>query len=293
MAHVDRTVKIVLSDGTVVGPGNGIPTSGGGGDLSRAVILAPNTNNRNQIQSTGNFVTLPLRAQVGQLNSILQCEDTDGALLFQVSPAGLTAVTLCLNTLGTDVPLYVQGVGGQSVPYVQVQNQGFDDLFAIWDPAVDCVAQVYSPTDQSVLAAGSASGTAEIALFSKQNAGAGNPNYLRILQDTSLQWSIPDSNTSLIPRTCQITPQWADNTNGATRGRMILSALNNNVDREGLRVEAGAAAPMVGFLGAAAVVRQAGASATGIAAIIDVNAKAAVSALQTALAAYGLVTSPA
>lgn len=59
-----------------------------------------------------------------------------------------------------------------------------------------------------------------------------------------------------------------------------------------LVAEAGAT-PKIGFLGAATVVRQTGASAAGIGAITDANAKAAVTALQTALANLGLVTSPA
>ncbi len=49
----------------------------------------------------------------------------------------------------------------------------------------------------------------------------------------------------------------------------------------------------IGFFAAAPVVKQTGASAAGIAAILDANAKAAVGALQTALANLGLVTSPA
>ena len=48
-----------------------------------------------------------------------------------------------------------------------------------------------------------------------------------------------------------------------------------------------------GFFSSAPVVKQAGASAAGIAAVTDANAKAALTALQAALAAYGLVTSPA
>lgn len=49
----------------------------------------------------------------------------------------------------------------------------------------------------------------------------------------------------------------------------------------------------IGAFGTAPVAQQAGASAAGIAAVIDANAKAALTALQAALAAYGLVTSPA
>ncbi len=49
----------------------------------------------------------------------------------------------------------------------------------------------------------------------------------------------------------------------------------------------------IGLFGAAPVVQQVGASAAGLAAIVDPNAKAALTALQTALANLGLVTSPA
>src|SRR5207245_4787143 len=55
----------------------------------------------------------------------------------------------------------------------------------------------------------------------------------------------------------------------------------------------GGASPKFGLFNTSPIVKQAGASAAGIAAVIDANAKAALTALQAALAAYGLVTSPA
>jgi hypothetical protein len=58
----------------------------------------------------------------------------------------------------------------------------------------------------------------------------------------------------------------------------------------------GATGQKVGFLGKAPVVRPAGASAAGIALIVDPNAQAAIAALQAALGAtagLGLVTEPA
>ena len=60
-----------------------------------------------------------------------------------------------------------------------------------------------------------------------------------------------------------------------------------------MRFEASGSAAMIGFFGSAAVVKQTGASAAGIAAIVDANALAAIQAIQTALANYGLLTSPA
>lgn len=49
----------------------------------------------------------------------------------------------------------------------------------------------------------------------------------------------------------------------------------------------------IGIFNATPVVKQAGASAAALAAILDANAKSAISALQNALAAYGWVTAPA
>lgn len=81
-----------------------------------------------------------------------------------------------------------------------------------------------------------------------------------------------------------------------TPGGTQLSVLGNARDFSfdaSAGTKLGATGQKVGFLGATPVVRQAGASATGIAAVLDANAKAALTALQAALAAYGLVTSPA
>jgi hypothetical protein len=84
----------------------------------------------------------------------------------------------------------------------------------------------------------------------------------------------------------------ATTTDASRKGRHIWS-IYDTAAREFMRAEASGTAPMMGFFGAAAVVRQVGASTAGIAAITDANAKAAVQALQTALANLGLVTSPA
>ena len=90
----------------------------------------------------------------------------------------------------------------------------------------------------------------------------------------------------------RIDTLWATAADATRKARLVLSVFDTAV-REGLRIEASGSVPMVGFLGAAAVVRQTGASAAGIAAVTDANAKAALTALQTALANLGLVTSPA
>jgi hypothetical protein len=90
-----------------------------------------------------------------------------------------------------------------------------------------------------------------------------------------------------------VVPGFNSNTHASYTGRIIHNAVDASGTRECLRLEGDGSAARLGFLGAAAVVRQTGASAAGIAAITDANAKAAVNALQVALAALGLITSPA
>lgn len=90
-----------------------------------------------------------------------------------------------------------------------------------------------------------------------------------------------------------ITGSYAASTDASRQGRLTLSAVDFAATREAIRIEADGTNPRLGLLGAAAVARQTGASAAGIAAVSDANAKAALTALQSALAAYGLVTSPA
>lgn len=77
---------------------------------------------------------------------------------------------------------------------------------------------------------------------------------------------------------------WLLNTDATRQGRVILSATDFNATREGLRVEADGTNPRIGFLGAAAVVRQtAAAAATDLATVITL-----ANSLRTGLIADGL-----
>ena len=62
---------------------------------------------------------------------------------------------------------------------------------------------------------------------------------------------------------------------------------------KGVKIASAPGNTLASFFGAPVVGQQVGASAAGIASIADANAKAAVGALQAALAALGIVTSPA
>ena len=89
MAHDDISAQLILSDGTIVGPGNGLPISGGSFDLSSAVILAPGSSTRNVIQPTGDFVALEVKANAAQTNPLQQWKDTSAVAQARVLATGL------------------------------------------------------------------------------------------------------------------------------------------------------------------------------------------------------------
>lgn len=91
------------------------------------------------------------------------------------------------------------------------------------------------------------------------------------------------SSTSAIRTVCQISPVWVDSTDATRKARTVFYAWDTAA-REGLRIEASGTAAMIGFLGAAAVVRQtAAAAATDLATVITL-----ANSLRTGLIANGL-----
>lgn len=125
--------------------------------------------------------------------------------------------------------------------------------------------------------------------------GSGNTAAQWALQTTgAAQFSLATSVAANLRKTGDVLPIWQSNTDGSQKGGLSLRGYDNvPTAREFLQGGNNGTAATIGFLGTVPVVRQAGASAAGIAAITDANAKAAVSALQSALAALGLITSPA
>lgn len=91
----------------------------------------------------------------------------------------------------------------------------------------------------------------------------------------------------------RIDYSWVTATDASRAATACFWATDATADRMFLQGGTSGTAAQIGFLGAAPVVRQTGASAAGIAAITDANARTTVGALQTALANLGLVTSPA
>ncbi len=126
------------------------------------------------------------------------------------------------------------------------------------------------------------------AILSVEGGDAVNPGYPTIVMYAVL------SNGGQFPAYA-ILGQLADDSPATPAGRIVIETRGNvgGGSFPAIIAENDGSEAEIGFLGAAAVVRQVGASAAGIAAIVDPNAKAAVQALQTALSNLGLVTSPA
>ncbi len=99
--------------------------------------------------------------------------------------------------------------------------------------------------------------------------------------------------SSTTPREqADIDTAWATSTDATRKARLLLRVWDTAA-REGLRIEASGTAPMIGFLGAAAVVQQANASQAAINLVADANAQAALQAIFNLLVAYGLAPATA
>jgi hypothetical protein len=75
---------------------------------------------------------------------------------------------------------------------------------------------------------------------------------------------------------------WATSTDASRKARLTLSVYDATAAREGLRIEASGTAPLIGFLGAAAVARPAVTGSRG--------GNAALASALSALASLGLIT---
>lgn len=231
----------------------------GGIDLpiSQAVILEPGVVGRNTITPTG--------------------DDVDGLVIRSHSP---TATARLLQVIGS----------GAASSSLSVRPPGSPSGLSVLASAAD-------PNDIALLVQGGIASAADtfvlIALDAEGNSLA-EAHWGPDLVQTLRQQATDDPGSNL--PVAAIIPGFRAGLAASWQGRLDLAAIDSaspTTGRLGVRVEADGAAARIGFLGAAAVPRQIGASAAALAAITDPNAKAALQALQTALANLGLVTSPA
>lgn len=99
-----------------------------------------------------------------------------------------------------------------------------------------------------------------------------------------------DSTTTANQSAGLIEALWATATHASRKARLVLSAYDTAV-REGLRIEASGSAPMIGFLGASAVARQAFIADPSGGGTQDAEARATIVSILDALILYGLLAS--
>ena len=236
----------------------------GGSSLAGAVILAPATAGRNTIQPTANNVDV---------------------LTIKPHTTSQSVPLINIDTTGGNGNADIQCFDGGGI-YFNVGNPRFNDILdisarRISDGGLPFTVESFQGTANPLSTWSVTDPTNVFHSAQWRISKTGNP-----------EWYLADS-TNVLSEVGSVVGAFSSNTHGATKGRMIANAVDSNATRECIRWEADGANPRIGFLGAAAVVQQAGASAAGIGSVIDANAKAALTALQAALAAYGLVTSPA
>lgn len=222
--------------------------SGGGGDLSTAVILNPGTVDRNAIVITGDQIGLSIEASLTNTESIFECRQTGVASTpFYVKPKGQgVVIAMQLNDPGDQI-LVQSATNPTSNAFVQLNLDGNGDI-----------KSAFTPSRAS---------------------------------DGSTQWSLQTSVAANNFTVGRVTPQWKDNTDGATLGLLSFGARDVTGLREFMQGATDGANPLVGFLGAAAVAQQPTASTAGIAAIRTdtlANAVADIKTILTALRAWAV-----
>jgi hypothetical protein len=177
-------------------------------DLSAAVVLAPNTVNRNLIQPTGDYKGLVIKNFPGQTNNPFELQDENGIVIFHITPQGITG----FNSI-TDNTILGLSTSGEYTPTAALLQ------VSSLDASNNYIGEFYVDFDGSILLwSGTASG-------SDQRAG-------------------------------RLRHGMLDNNDATFKGRLLLSCHDFNGEREGLRIEADGSAARIGFLGAAAAVRQ-------------------------------------
>lgn len=183
---------------------------------------------------------------------------TSGVLAL-VDHASVTNATTNATTL------LVKGVGSQTSPQLEVQNS-----------AAQILVQV--PVGGGINVRGvDGSTTSQLGIFNLYHTTSATPaNGLGLQLVMSA-----DTNGATDQLMFKIVPSWIDATN-ASRKAVAQFLVYDTAQREGFRIQASGAAPMIGFFGGGAAVKQTVTGAKG--------SNAALGSLLTALAAYGFIT---
>jgi hypothetical protein len=212
--HAGTTGQVLTAHGAGVAPS--WADAGGGGDLSTAVILAPNSVSRNLIQPTAD-------ANSGLL--VQEHSATHSAELLGVLMAGGGSYFAVFN------PAAGSGVAQISSP------NGVDTT----------LLGVTTGNGQSIF---------NVATFTSFDVSENYLGECYIRPDCSLQFWHPTTAAGNDRVSGRLAHGMLDNTHATWKGRLFLTAVDSNGERTFLTGEADGAAPRIGFLGATAVARQ-------------------------------------
>jgi hypothetical protein len=262
--------------------------------LAGAVILAPNSANRNMIQPTAdNIYGLKiLQHSATQSFPLFDCQDSSGSSdVFQVGPFGDVVISpngtenqileITDSNSGSDIFNAFRS-GTPNHRSVEIQSQA--------DTDVTLVLRSNGNT-QSANIFEAREGLNRNAVFGIHNSDASGTNLSTIFQGASSS----DTQTAITLATFVGSLPTA--TVAGFTSRWVGSMIDHAGSRECLRMEADGAAPRLSFYGATpAVVQQANASAAGVSGIVagaaysqaDMTAvKAALTAIRAGLAQLG------
>lgn len=263
------------------------------------------------------MVPIEVQKAPGQTEPLLRCVDTDGLTTLMeigadgsISGGASLAGAVALDPSGSSrnvvtpssdavTALSVRGLdANNSVPLFEVGIPTDTAILGV-DPSANTLgAAVYisgvNNNAQALFVQSALSPSGAVAAFAAPNS-PGTFGSVTTVGSTSggIGYYLATSVASDIEKTAEIDPVWLVNTSGSQAGGLSLRGYDSGgTAHEFLQGGYGGVSVEIGFLGAIPVSRQIGASAAAIAAIVDPNVKSAISALQTALAALGLVTSP-
>ena len=256
-----------------------------------SVILAPATVNRNLIQPTAD-ASLGLSVQPHSATQVYPLARVGSALTSSTNE-GLVSIHTAV-----DAPaLVLKGSASQSTDILDVLDDsenfiaGIDFAGSVGGKSFSNFRSAPNPFADPLLQI-TKSTTAPTAHLLNLQLTFGQP-LTRVTSDGNLHLFSENSNPAHTSEVGQITAGFLDNTAAAWKGRVTLSATDSVANRPGIVIEGDGTAARIGFLGAAAVVRQTNGTAANLAAIADAPAKAFITALSTALVNLGLLNAPA
>lgn len=269
-------------------PGEGVQVSGvlpsgavPAPSFATVPLLAPASIDRNLIQPAADNLgpSLILRGHSAtDFSDPQQWQDWDGTVRTTVLWGGGWVVAPVIGNRAIDVDSPV----GQNTAVVTC-HQGFTPFIAIYPPGFGVVADFSAlDTGDVVLELDGAVGqTADFI----QCWLDGRVFDVTALGDAEFRRK---SSTTADRMAHDVTVTWATSTDASRKARSVFN-IWDTAAREALRLEASGSAPMIGFLGATAVVRQTGGAATA-GGTYTATEQGMIQRTYDAMRAYGLLT---